>query len=505
MLLVTDADGNTVESFRDTDICNRYLPSKYNDDVSSEYRKTVPDLEWQLGYTKYGGAELAQFLPFARIEGEKHKYVITISTNKPLAAVDIFINGVDVSVDGVADGKIIMSITVKDMMQRPYAYFNAFPFVLDQPYATDETEKTCEFLWGGILGLAVADALGVPVEFQSRESLRRNPVTEMRGHGTYKQPPGTWSDDTSLTLCLLDSLANKKIDWKVQRPFQPDYADTMQRFLSWADKAEYTAHGTVFDIGIATRKALQRFKEGTDPLECGGTLEQDNGNGSLMRILPLAFYLYSVIGEDFMIKEESIKIINEVSSLTHAHKRSQIACGIYLSVAQQFFDKAWFVGWDWRRSEEDWENAIRAGLKSAIHAGLEWTEEYYKSKTEYAKELKHYKRLFKKNFAKLPEEKIKSSGYVVDTLEAAIWCLLNTDNYKDCVLKAGNLGEDTDTVAAVAGGLAGMYYGVEGIPKKWLKKLARRDYIEKLCGNFGIAHIIGWNQDSYFAYSNSER
>ena len=98
--------------------------------------------------------------------------------------------------------------------------------------------------------------------------------------------------------------------------------------------------------------------------------------------------------------------------------------------------------------------------------------------------MKHYKRLFKKDFAKLPEKEIKSTGYVVDTLEAALWCLLNTDNYKDCVLKAVNLGEDTDTVAAVAGGLAGMFYGVDGIPAEWLEKLVYREYFEELCEDF---------------------
>ena len=110
--------------------------------------------------------------------------------------------------------------------------------------------------------------------------------------------------------------------------------------------------------------------------------------------------------------------------------------------------------------------------------------EYYRNKKEYAEDLKHYGRLFKKDFSELPEKKIKSSGYVVDTLEAALWCLLNTDNYKDCVLRAVNLGEDTDTVAAVSGGLAGMIYGVEGIPKEWLNQLARLDYIKELCQNY---------------------
>ena len=298
---------------------------------------------------------------------------------------------------------------------------------------------------GGIFGLAVADAEGVPVEFQSRESLRNNPVTDMKGYGTHNQPPGTWSDDTSLTLCLLDSLTNEGID----------YADIMQRFLLWLDKGEYTAHGKVFDVGIATRKAIHRYRKGTEPLQCGGTSEQDNGNGSLMRILPLAFYCKSTKGESFM------DIIHNVSSLTHAHKRSHIACGVYLIIARSLLEES--------------------DLKSTISSSLKKAEEFYGNKKEYAEDLKHYGRLFKKDFSELPEKKIKSSGYVVDTLEAALWCLFNTSNYKDCVLRAVNLGEDTDTVAAVAGGLAGMFYGVEGIPKEWLDQLARREYIEKLC------------------------
>ena len=307
--------------------------------------------------------------------------------------------------------------------------------------------KLKDKIFGGILGLTVADALGVPVEFKSRESLRNNPVTDMIGYGTYNQPPGTWSDDTSLTLCLLHSLTKKEID----------YTDMLQRFLSWIDEGKYTPHGEVFDVGIATRKALQRFRNGTEPLHCGGTSEQDNGNGSLMRILPLVFYLHAK-------DEKSFDIIHNVSSLTHAHKRSQIACGIYLTIAESLFDAS--------------------DLKTAIDTGLEKAKEYYENKKEYADDLKHYKRLFDIDFAKLPEKAIKSSGYVVDTLEAALWCLLNTDNYKDCVLKAVNLGEDTDTVAAVAGGLAGMLYGVDAIPKEWLSRLARGDYIEKLCEDF---------------------
>jgi ADP-ribosylglycohydrolase len=345
-----------------------------------------------------------------------------------------------------------------------------------------EDTKLKDKILGGVLGLAVADAIGVPVEFQSRESLRQNPVTDMRGYGTYNQPPGTWSDDTSLTLCLLESLTKKGFDtrWSDENFPQPDYSDIMQRFTSWMDKAEYTAHGEVFDVGIATRKALQRFRNGTDPLKCGGTSEQDNGNGALMRILPMAFYLHTLIVNMCRYAPTNraaslfFALIDSVGSLTHAHMRSQIACCIYGQIAHCLC---------YSYKSDSLKQAIDSGLENAKNG---WCDRgsYDEDVKEYAKALKHYKRLFQKNFAKLPEEKIKSSGYVVDTLEAALWCLLNTDNYKDCVLKAVNLGDDTDTVAAVAGGLAGIFYGVDGIPKEWLQQLVRLDYIKGLCEDF---------------------
>ena len=303
-----------------------------------------------------------------------------------------------------------------------------------------------EKIIGGIMGLCVADAMGVPVEFTSRKTLAMNPVTNMRGYGTYNQPPGTWSDDTSMTLCLLHSLSGGL-----------DYTDIMQKFLSWYKNNEYTPHGDVFDIGIATRKALRRFAEGTPALQCGGTAEYDNGNGSLMRVLPLAFYLRARnYGEC-----EAFEIIHNVSSLTHAHKRSQIACGIYLSVAECLFDAA--------------------DLNAAIRTGIAKAKIYYENHSNYANELSHYDRIFRHDFANLHEDEIRSSGYVVDTLEAVLWCLLNTHSYEECILKAVNLGEDTDTVAAIAGGLAGMYYGAESIPEAWVEQIPRMEYILQLC------------------------
>ena len=302
-------------------------------------------------------------------------------------------------------------------------------------------------LRSAILGLAIGDALGVPVEFQSREDLRLNPVVDMRGYGTYNQPEGTWLDDTSMTLCLLDSIAGGI-----------NYNDIMDKFVMWKNYGQYTPYGETFDIGIGTREAILRYENGIECLECGGKSEYDNGNGSLMRILPMAFYIIKKYGYEC---DTSIiaRRVHDVSSLTHGHIRSKIACVIYIMIAIELADG------------NDIETSVSRGTNRAF--------KYYSSNNE--DEIENYIKIKSENFKFLKEDEIKSSGYVVDTLEAAIWCLLNTNNYSDCVLKAVNLGSDTDTVAAVAGGLAGIVYGIDNIPSEWLEKLAKRDYIETLC------------------------
>ena len=294
-----------------------------------------------------------------------------------------------------------------------------------------------------LFGLAVGDALGVPVEYKKRQEIRENPVTDMIGNGTYNLPPGTWSDDSSLAFCLAEVLT---------QPF--DLNVVAQNFVKWLHHNYWTPRGVVFDAGIATREAINNLSTVSRPELAGGAGEFDNGNGSLMRILPLVFYI-----KDKPI-EERYRLIKKVSSITHGHVRSVIACFYYLEFARQLLD-----GKD--------KFSIYRDLQASI-------PDYLRSISISANETGMFDRLLKGNIQDLHEDEIQSSGYVIHTLEASLWCLLTTDNYSDATLKAVNLGEDTDTTGAVTGGLAGLLYGFDAIPERWVAQLARREDVEDL-------------------------
>ncbi|MCX8011504.1 MAG: ADP-ribosylglycohydrolase family protein, partial [Ignavibacteria bacterium] len=227
-----------------------------------------------------------------------------------------------------------------------------------------------------------------------------------------------------------------------------------QNFVKWKYENYWTPNGKVFDIGDTTSQAISRLAKGEKPEFAGSFDENDNGNGSLMRILPLLFYLH-----DKPI-DQRFTITKQVSSITHGHIRSVIACFYYLEFAKQILE-----------GKEKFE--IYRNLQTEI-------SNYLTSLAISPTEISKFDRLLKCDISKLDEDEIQSGGYVLHTLEASIWCLLTTKNYKEAVLKAVNLGEDTDTTAAVTGGLAGLLYGIDDIPKSWLIQIARYDEIENL-------------------------
>lgn len=269
-------------------------------------------------------------------------------------------------------------------------------------------------LYDAIIGFAIGDALGVPYEFRQRGHFH---CTGMSGYGTHGQPAGTWSDDTSMTIATLASL--KKNGGRV------DTNDMRDNFRDWLISGKFTPRGEVFDVGNTTEKAIREWKPGRS--------ERDNGNGSLMRVLPLAFA--DCTDDD----------VRNVSAITHAHWIAKEACVIYVYVA---------------------ERLLRGDKIQDIIPTLDF--------------IKPFDRL--KNIDKLGRGQIRSSGYVVDTLEAALWAVGHEGDwekgFKNDVLHAVNLGDDTDTVGAVTGGLAGIIYGT-GEAHDWSDLLVNRNEITK--------------------------
>lgn len=318
-------------------------------------------------------------------------------------------------------------------------------YLSGNPLALTVQGERQERLYGGLFGFCVGDALGVPVEFSTREERRQDPVKELRAYGTYHQPFGTWSDDTSLTLCLVDAI-NRGFSLKT----------VAGNFVSFYEEAAFTPHGEVFDIGNSTRAAIAEMRRGAEPAECGGRAETDNGNGSLMRVLPLAF-----CGKETEEKER-IRLIEEVSSLTHGHDRSRLACILYVE-----FARCLLRGCQKQEALDETIDFIRRNCSDT-----------------YLRELKSFDRILSKELLHAAEEEIASSGYVLDTLEAVLWVFFQADGYRDTVLRAVNLGGDTDTIAAIAGGIAGIYYGVGDIPQSWLESLARKEELYRMFGQF---------------------
>ena len=301
-----------------------------------------------------------------------------------------------------------------------------------------------------VMGVVTGDALGLPGQFESREEAKAHPITGMQGNGAFRMPAGTWSDDSSLTLALLQSIVEKKA-------IDPDHI--MGNFVQWLYQGAFTPFGEAFDIGRGTMQAIRVYRLMKDPVHCGGDEEWNNGNGSLMRIMPACLYCCQKGLED----GAAIAIIHQVSALTHAHVRAKIACGLYYFLVKALLEA---------------EGTLDERLQKGLDHGFAW----YGASSTHQNEIAFYGRL--RNlavFAQTPENEISSKGYVVDTLEAAVWSLLNSDSFSSALLKAVNLGFDSDTVGAVAGGLAGLYYGYGAIPKDWLDAIRKREWIEEMC------------------------
>lgn len=275
-----------------------------------------------------------------------------------------------------------------------------------------------------VLGFGIGDAMGVPIEFKKREELVKNPVVKMEGYGTYDVPKGTWSDDTSMVLATIDSLISLH---------EINYDDIMKRFCDWINNAKYTATGVVFDIGVTTKESiLKYYMNNIEATSCGSASINNNGNGSLMRMLPIALYTYY---ED-IVDDRLLDIVKKASMITHAHEYSIMGCYIFVKYV----------------------HFLLAGYNKFKAYEMVKELNYYKF-SENARRV--YKRFLTTDIYKLDLDYIESDGYVVHTLEAVIWTFLNTNSFKESIIGAINLGDDTDTISALVGALSAMIYGVD--------------------------------------------
>lgn len=331
-------------------------------------------------------------------------------------------------------------------------YNNAMNLIVNKKVEAEQIESN---LWiDGLMGVVVGDALGMPVQFLSREDVKSGPITTMDGFGTYDMSPGTWSDDSSMALATLDSIREKN---------GIDYDDIMCRFVNWTSKGEYTPSGKAFDQGNTCIEAICNYVRNRDYKSCGKTGEWANGNGALMRIMPMCLFAYAQYKNKKILLDEAVEYVHQASALTHNHLRSKMACGIYFFMIMAILDE-------------------EGMLPDKLQMGIDNAKCFYKSDVINLVEWSRFGRISDiKGFAKIPEDEIKSSGYVVDSLEAAVWSLITTETFEKGLLKAVNLGDDTDTIGAIAGGLAALHYGYNNIPAAWRNAIIKGKEIIALC------------------------
>ena len=280
---------------------------------------------------------------------------------------------------------------------------------------------------GALLGLAVGDAVGTTLEFTQRDGCP--PLTDMVGGGPFRLRPGEWTDDTAMALALADSLA---VDPHL------DEADLMRRFVDWHRRGSYSCTGRCFDIGVTTREALGRFERTGDP-RAGSTDPQSAGNGSLMRLAPVAV-------RHWRDPARRASVAARQSATTHAATEAVDACVAFTNLLA---------------------DAVAGEPRAAVLAPRD------------VEVTATVRAILAGGWRGRPRGAIKSSGYVLHSLEAALWCVGRTADYRSAVLLAANLGDDADTTAAITGQLAGALYGMGGIPAEWLAKLAWRERLEQ--------------------------
>ncbi|MCB2385466.1 ADP-ribosylglycohydrolase family protein [Thalassolituus alkanivorans] len=291
---------------------------------------------------------------------------------------------------------------------------------------------------GSLVGLAIGDAVGTTVEFEIRGNFE--PVTDMMGGGPFRLNAGEWTDDTSMALCLAHSLV-------FRNGF--DAVDQMNRYCNWYQYGYMSSTGECFDIGFTVSTALRSYLESGNPFS-GAADEYSSGNGSLMRLAPIPMF--------FSDLEECIQFAGESSRTTHGSAECIDSCKLFASLLY---------------------HAYASTEKAEI-----FTRNTYKPATDKVSGISEAR------FLDNSYSQLTGSGYVIESLESALWCFMNSNSFEECVLMAANIGNDADTTAAIAGQIAGAFYGLENIPSHWVDKLAMKDEILEIASKLSNAGKI---------------
>jgi ADP-ribosyl-[dinitrogen reductase] hydrolase len=284
---------------------------------------------------------------------------------------------------------------------------------------------------GALVGLAVGDAVGTTLEFKPRGTF--NPITDMEGGGPFRLRKGEWTDDTSMALCLTHSLLTKK-------GFDPE--DQMNRYCNWWRVGYMSSTGDCFDIGGTVMNALDKYIEHSDPFS--GSIDEDTaGNGSLMRLAPIPIFYSSD-------RELAVKYAGESSRTTHGAAECIDSCRLFADLILE---------------------ACRAGSKEAIF-----------EKSSYEPYTPRVIDIANRDFLSKSYDELTGSGYVIESLESALWCFMNSESFEEAILLSANLGNDADTTAAICGQIAGAYYGFSGIPEKWSSAIVMANEIREWAG-----------------------
>ncbi len=330
-------------------------------------------------------------------------------------------------------------------------------------------EELCPRYWDrepvvdGLLGLAVGDAFGVPVEFMSRAEVRMLDLQDMVGNDTNPGfearwtdliPRGAWSDDTSMTIAAMASIINNRgtIDWD----------DVMKQFDAWWNRSQYTSLDFPFGLGSNISASMIRYQSGVPALECGGKGFRDNGNGALMRMFP--FSMYCILHD--LSEEETLRLIRKAAGITHGHEINAMSCYIYTL----FLDECIRL----KNPSGAYRKAVY--LKKDLYRKI-FDEEAFAA----------HEQLFELDRRSFDPDSIRESGYVVDSLVISLYSVLNTGSYEDAVKMAVSFGYDTDTNGAITGSIAGAMYGKEQIPDRWLDVLRKKDYLIQIGEDFRAA------------------